>query len=63
MSRPSDLLAQYGLRIDHSETQVIVYDTILGVTVNLPLDMAEVFLDEYRYHVANARLHTLDEES
>lgn len=63
MSPRSDLQARIGVSVDHAKEHVLIYDHMLGTTIGLPIDMAEILLDELRYHVANARLHTLDEES
>lgn len=61
--RSEKLKAEYGLEVDRSETQVLLYDHVTGTTVGMPLDAAEILLDELRWHVANARLNELDEES
>lgn len=58
------LVEEYGLSVDHTEYAVLIYDRVLGTTIGMPISMAEILLDELRYHVATARLESLgDPES
>ena len=63
-SPPSEMLERmYGLKVDHNDHAVLLYDLVTGTTAGLSPEAANALLDELRYHVAQLNFLTIPGES
>lgn len=60
---PDMLELMYGVKIDHNDHAVLLYDLVTGTTMGLSPEAANTLLSELRYHVAQLNYLTVQGES